>query len=66
MRPDARTGVNVRIEVIRKVVGELERLIEGEALSTSDRRYLGRCFDLLRMEIAALDRYVEGLTDRPS
>ena len=58
--------MNVRIDVIRKVVEELERLIDGEPLSLSDRRYLGRCFDLLRMEVAALDRYVEGLSDQPS
>jgi hypothetical protein len=61
MSPDARTGVTVRIEVIRKVLAELERLIDAEPLSNCDRRYLGRCFDLLRIEVAALDQYIDGL-----
>jgi hypothetical protein len=42
-------------------VATLRRALDGEPLSTADRQYLSRCFDLIDLELAALREFVEGL-----
>ena len=61
---DAQTtgAVIARVQAIESEIGALRRTVDAEALSVSDRQYVGRCFDLLSMELEALRHYIGGLT----
>ena len=49
------------IEVGETVVAALRRLVNDEEMAMRDRLYLGRCIDLLEMELEALRQYVVGM-----
>lgn len=51
----------LRVHSIHADVEVLRRSVNAEKLSVSDRQYLERCFDLLEMELVALQQYLGGL-----
>ncbi len=50
-----------RLQSITTEVDSLRRSIDEQELSASDRQYLSRCFELLQMELEALQEYLAGL-----
>jgi hypothetical protein len=59
--PDAIADAIARVRTIQADVAELRRAIDGQPVGTTDRQYLGRCFDLLDLELAALRDYLAGM-----
>ena len=61
MRAEAAADALRTLERMGIQAVQLRRLVDDEHLPESDRQYLGRCFDLLEMELSALTRYIEAL-----
>ncbi len=62
MTADTIHAVITRVQAIESDVASLRRMVDGEELAVSDHQYLGRCFDLLDMELLALRQYLGALT----
>ena len=54
-------AVIARVSAIESDVAALRRAVDGETLAVSDHQYLGRCFDLLDLELRALRHYLDGM-----
>lgn len=61
MEAETLGGLIVRLQAIESDVAALRGTIDAEPLPTSDRQYLSRCFDLLGMEIHAIQQYLSDL-----
>jgi hypothetical protein len=53
--------VGAHVEAIRLEIEQMKSVMEMEKLAASDRNYLQRCFELLRIEVSAIDDYVRSL-----
>ena len=62
MTPDTAHGLIARIRTIETDVKALQTAVAAERLAASDQKYLGRCFDLLQMELAAVQSYIGDLS----
>ncbi|HYC93798.1 MAG TPA: hypothetical protein VEO54_31635 [Thermoanaerobaculia bacterium] len=53
-----------RIHAVEAEVDVLHSAVAAETLPASQQQYLARCFDLLRMELAAVRTYIADVTER--
>ncbi|HVS31084.1 MAG TPA: hypothetical protein VMS98_06490 [Thermoanaerobaculia bacterium] len=61
LHPETAGSIMSRVRSLEEDVEILRHALDGEDLASSDRQYLSRCFDLLKMEVDALREYIEAL-----
>ena len=59
MRPETVLVLTNRIRAIEAEIDVLHASVDAEPLAANQRQYLGRCFDLLHMELAAVRTFIE-------
>lgn len=58
MEENNRNLLLTRVLDMRRETSQLRQIVDGEQLLASDHQYLSRCFDLLDMELGALQQYI--------